>query len=165
MDDLHLEILQWLALLPVILAAFRAISLGDRLMTSTVTGRHGGETSAQTSLLMAGLSILAVIIGSSGLGNPQGDSIGLALIVLAFGGFLVSHYMLQGFRERQWQSFTAAAIQEAAFYWLALGVIRSLFAGVQDAGAEAEFVTAGWIVVVVLTFGLVIGTFSRMSKR
>lgn len=163
--DVQLEVLQWLAILPIILAAFRAISLGDRLMTSTVTGRHGGETSAQTSLLMAGLSILAILAAAGGLGSEQSDSIGLAMVILAFGGFLVSHYMLQGFRSRQWQGFTAAAIQEASFYWLALGVIRSLFAGVQDASKEFEFITAGWIVVVVLSVGLIIGTFSRMSTR
>lgn len=163
--EIHLEVLQWLAILPVILAAFRAISIGDRLYSSTVTGRHGGETSAQTSLLMAGLSILAILLGIGGLGSPQADSIGLALITLAFGGFLLSHYMLQGFRSRQWQGFVAAAIQEASFYWLMLGIIRTLFANIQQGQQETEFITAGWIVVVTVSVALIIGTFSRMSSR
>jgi hypothetical protein len=163
--EVQLTVIQWLALLPVLLAAFRVITIGDRLFTSTVTGRHGGETSAQTSLLMAGLSVLAIIVTAGGLGSPENDSIGLALVVLAFGGFMVSHYMLQGFRSRQWQSFTAAAIQEASLYWLMLGVIRSLFSGVQDTGQEFEFLAAGWIVIVTLSVGLILGTFSRMSSR
>jgi hypothetical protein len=163
--EVQLTVIQWLALLPILLAAFRVITIGDRLFTSTVTGRHGGETSAQTSLLMAGLSVLAIIVTAGGLGSPENDSIGLALVVLAFGGFMISHYMLQGFRSRQWQSFTAAAIQEASLYWLMLGVIRSLFSGVQDTGQEFEFLAAGWIVIVTVSVGLILGTFSRMSSR
>jgi len=163
--EVQLTVLQWLALLPVMLAAFRVITLGDRLSTSTVTGRAGGETSAQTSLIMAGLSILGIIVAAGGLGSGENDSIGLALVVLAFGGFLFSHYMLQGFRGRQWQSFMGAAVQEASFYWLALGVIRSLFSGVSTPNEEIEFLAAGWTVVTVLSLGLIMGTFSRMFRH
>lgn len=163
--EVQLTVIQWLAIVPVILAAFRVITLGDRMFTSTITGRAGGETSAQTSLLMAGLSIFGLAVAAGGLGSDERDSIGLALVVLAFGGFLLSHYMLQGFRSRQWQSFTAAAIQEASLYWLMLGVIRSLFAGVETASSESELLAAGWIVIVTMSVGLIMGTFSRMFNR
>jgi len=162
--EVQLSVLEWLAVLPFILAAFRAITIGDRLFASTVTGRAGGETSAQTSLLRAGLSVFAMLIAGQGAGSG-GDSIGLALIVLAFGGFLLSHYMLMGFRAKQWQGFLGAAVQEAALYWLMLGVIRSLFVAVGDASKNTEFFAAGWIVIVGMSVALIMGTFSRMFNR
>jgi hypothetical protein len=161
--QLQLTVLQWLALLPFMLAAFRVITLGDRMFTSTVTGRAGGETSAQTSLLMGGLAVFALLFSAS-LGST-GDRLSLAILVLSFGGFMFSHYMLQGFRSRLWQGFVGAAVQEAALYWLTIGIVRTIFSGVGDASGNIELWAAGWIVVVTMSVALILGTYNRMFKR
>jgi hypothetical protein len=170
--EVQQEVIVWLAALPLVLAAFRVITLGDRMYAPTETGRLGGETSAQSSAILFGLTFLGITVLLIGL--PQTLAGGftlltdgrfaLALMVLALGAFAVSHYLLLGFRRRQWQAFLGAALQEAALYWLLLGICRLLIDLVPAPLGRIELQAAIWTAITVFSLALILGTFSRMFR-
>jgi hypothetical protein len=156
------NVITWLAALPLVLAAFRVIPLGDRLSTATATGRKGGESSTQNSAILAGLSFLGLLFLALG-GEAEESSVAVALVVLAFGGFVLSYYILSGFRDRQWQSYLAAAVQEAAIYWLVLAGARFLVDS-DLAASSTESQGAIWAVITVISVALIVGTFARIAR-
>jgi hypothetical protein len=156
------DVITWLAVLPLVLASFRAITIGDRFFEPTATGRTGGEFSAQSSVLMAGLTFVGIAVVISTLSSELTGRLGIGLLLLAFGGFILSHYIL-GFRRRLWHSYLGAALQEASYYWLLLGVCRVVL----DSGAtgeESEVQAAIWIIIVAVSVALICGTFARMFR-
>jgi hypothetical protein len=160
--ELQQDVILWLAILPLVLGAFRVITIGDRLYEPTATGRTGGEFSAQSSVLMAGLVFIGITVVISNLSAELVGRLGIGLLVLSFGGFILSHYIL-GFRRKVWHSFLGAALQEAAYFWLVLGLARVIL----DSGAtgdQDEVRAALWVVVVAVSVALISGTFARMFR-
>jgi hypothetical protein len=169
------EVILWLAVLPLVLAAFRAVTIGDRLYASVQTGSAGGQFNQLINATLAGLvfvgMLLFLVIGAGGPGQIE-DA--LALILLAFAGFIVSAYMAAGFRSRTWQKFLGHAFYEAAIYWLVLGTCRVMLL-LTDRATPADGTAAGpklqflegvvWAVVALVTLMLVIGTAARMRRR
>jgi hypothetical protein len=169
------EVILWLAVLPIVLAAFRAITIGDRLYVSIQPGRAGGQFNQLINATLAGLTfvgmLLFLVIGAGGPGQIE-DA--LALILLAFAGFIVSMYMSSGFRAKTWQKFLGHAFYEAGFYWLVLGTCRVMLL-LTDRATPADGTAAGpklallegvvWTVVTVVTLMLIIGTVARMRRR
>lgn len=168
------DVILWLAVLPLVLAVFRAITIGDRLYASGQTGRAGGQSIQLINATLAGLvfvgMLLFLVIGAGGPGQIE-DA--LALILLSFGSFIVSSYMAAGFRDKTWQRFLGHAFHEAGLYWLVLGTARVMLlltdravADGNAAGPRLAFLEgAVWAVVVLVTLTLIIGTASRMMKR
>ncbi len=169
------NVILWLAALPLVLASFRAITIGDRLYSSVQAGREGGHHNQLVNITLAGLTfvgmLLFLVIGAGGPGQIEDP---LALIVMAFGGFVLSAYMAAGFRSTTWQKFIGHVFHEAGLYWLVLGVCRVILlltdrpAPAGDAVATPtlaflEVVT--WGVISLVTLALIIGTASRMKRR
>lgn len=169
------EVILWLALLPLVLAMFRAITIGDRLYSSVQAGRAGGHNNQLVNATLAGLTfvgmLLFLVIGAGGPGQIE-DA--LALILLAFAGFVVSAYMAAGFRARTWQKFLGQVFHESAIYWLVLGTCRVMLL-LTDRATPADGTAAGpklqflegvvWGVIVLVTLTYIIGTVSRMRRR
>ncbi len=159
---LQQHVITWLAGLPIVLAALRAVTIGDRFFTAAVAGRRGGEGAAQASAVLAGLSFLGLVFFALG-GQSERNSVAVALVLLAFGGFVLSFYLLSGFRELLWQRWLAAALQEAAVFWLVLGIARWLVdGGFAASGTESQ--AAIWLVVVIASVALIMGTLGRMAR-
>jgi hypothetical protein len=168
------EVILWLAVLPIVLAAFRSITIGDRLYVSTQPGRAGGQQIQLINATLAGLTFVGMLLFLViGVGGPGQIEDALALILLAFAGFIVSMYMASGFRTKTWQKFLGHAFHEAGFYWLVLGTCRVMLL-LTDRAAPADG-TAGpqlvllegvvWTVVTIVSLMLIIGTASRMRRR
>jgi hypothetical protein len=160
--ELQQDVLTWLIILPLVLAAFRVITIGDRLYEPTATGRPGGESSAQSSVLMGGLVFVGIAVVISNLSSELLGRLGIGVLMLSFGAFILSHYIL-GFRRKVWHSFLGAALQEAAYFWLVIGVARVTL----DSGAtgdQSEVQAAIWVVVVTVSVALIAGTAARMFR-
>jgi len=168
------EVILWLAVLPLVLAVFRAITIGDRLYASIQTGSAGGQHKQLVNTTLAGLTfvgmMLFLVVGAGGPGQIE-DA--LALIVLAFAGFVVSAYMA-GFRAKTWQKFLGHAFHEAGLYWLVLGACRVMLLltdRAQPAGGDAQgpdlvfLEGVVWATVTLVSLTLIIGTASRMMRR
>jgi hypothetical protein len=169
------EVILWLALLPLVLAMFRAITIGDRLYASVQTGSAGGQFNQLINATLSGLvfvgMLLFLVIGAGGPGQIE-DA--LALILLSFGAFIVSSYMAAGFRAKTWQKFLGHAFHEAGLYWLVLGTARVMLL-LTDRAAPTDGTAAGpslqflegvvWAVVTLVTLTLIIGTAARMRRR
>ncbi len=170
-------IVLWLAALPLILAMFRAITIGDRLYSPVQTGAAGGYHKQHINLLMAGLTFvgmaLVIVLGVQIRGTAE-DTV--ALLLMAFGAFVLSAYLAAGFRGRMWQKFVGHATHEAGIFWLVLGVcnfIRIFFTDVTipagaDAGGEPTLVfleVVVWAVIAAVSLTLIVGTVSRMFRR
>ncbi len=165
----------WLAALPLVLAMFRAITIGDRLFASVQAGRAGGHHNQLVNSTLAGLTfvgiLLFLVIGAGGPGQIEDP---LALILMAFAGFVVSAYMAAGFRATTWQKFLGSVFHEAGLYWLVLGVCRVVLL-LTDRPAPADGAPATptlaflevvtWGVIALVTIALVIGTSARMMRK
>src|SRR5881296_1582668 len=93
-DRVQEQIIQWLAILPLVLAAFRAITIGDRLYAPVVTGRDGGADRATQNYALAGLSFVGMaLVVIAGANAPALLETAFALILIAFGGFVIAGYM------------------------------------------------------------------------
>jgi len=168
------QIIQWLAILPLVLAAFRAITIGDRLYAPIVAGRVGGTDRATQNYALAGLTFVGLaLVVIAGANAPNLLETAFALIVIAFGGFIVAGYMYQGFRHKTWQGFISGALEEASLFWLVLGVARVLQVITEPAAAAAGTTRpsldllngAIWLVVSVVALTLIIGTAARMMRH
>jgi hypothetical protein len=168
---LQSNVILWLAALPLVLAIFRAITIGDRLYAPVQTGLAGGHHKQLVNAVMAGLvfvgSMLFLVIGAGGPGQIE-DA--LSLILISFGAFVVSSYMAAGFRAKTWQKFLGHAFHEAALYWLVLGLCRVMLILTDRAdGAEGPQLVflegVIWGVVTLVSLTLIIGTASRMMRR
>jgi hypothetical protein len=168
-------VILWLAALPLVLAMFRAITIGDRLYSPIQAGRDGGHHNQLLNLTLAGLTfvgiLLFLVIGAGGPGQIEDP---LALILMAFGGFVVSGYMASGFRAKVWQKFLGQVFHEAGLYWLVLGVcrvvtlltVRPQQAGTATAAPKLQLLELTlWGVISFVTLALIFGTTSRMSRR
>ena len=168
-------VILWLAALPLVLAMFRAITIGDRLFASVQVGRDGGHHNQLVNLTLAGLTfvgiLLFLVIGAGGPGQIEDP---LALILMAFGGFVVSAYITAGFRAKTWQKFLGHVFHEAGLYWLVLGVCRVVMlltdrpaqsGGAADAPKLQFLELTLWGVISLVTLALIIGTSSRMMRR
>lgn len=170
----------WLAALPLILAVLRAVTIGDRLHAPVQTGSAGGYHKQHINLLMAGLTFVAltlVLIATVQLGGVAEDTI--ALILMAFGAFVISAYLASGFRNRTWQKFVGHAVHEAGLFWLVLGVCNFIRISLTDReipeGATPEQLAqlpnfvflegVVWAVITAVTLLLIVGTFARMIRR
>jgi hypothetical protein len=170
--EVQQQVILWLTALPLVLAAFRMITLGERMYEPTETGRTGSETSAQSSAILFGLTFLGIAVLLIGLPQTLQGGFSLltdgrfavALMVLSLGAFALSHYVLVGFRRRQWQAFLGAALQEAALYWLVLAICRLLIDLVPAPLGRIELQAAIWTVITVFSLALIVGTFSRMFR-
>lgn len=165
------NVILWLAALPLVLAAFRAITIGDRLYTPVQSGPAGGHNKQLINLNLAGLTfvglMLFLVIGAGGPGQIE-DA--LVLVLISFAAFVVSAYMVAGFRNTTWQKFLAHAFHEAGIYWLVLGLCRVMLlltdrAGAADAPKLVLLESVIWGVVALVTLTLIIGTGARMRKR
>jgi hypothetical protein len=168
-------IILWLAALPLVLAMFRAITIGDRLFAPVQGGREGGHHNQLVNLTLAGLCFVGImlflVIGAGGPGQIEDP---LALILMAFGGFIVSAYMAAGFRGKTWQKFLSHVFHEAGLYWLVLGVCRIIMlltdrpnqpGGAADAPKLQFLEVTMWGVISFVTLALIIGTGSRMMRK
>ena len=169
------QVILWLALLPLVLAMFRAITIGDRLYASVQTGKAGGQHNQLINAALAGLTfvgmLLFLVVGAGGPGQIE-DA--LALILLAFAGFVVSAYMSAGFRAKTWQKFLGHVFHESGLYWLVLGTCRVMLlltdratpAAGTAAGPQLQFLQGViWGVVALVSLTFIIGTASRMTRR
>ena len=165
------EVILWLALLPLVLAMFRAITIGDRLYASIQAGTAGGQHKQLVNAALAGLAFVGMMLIVIGAGGPE-DA--LALILLAFGGFVVSAYMAAGFRAKTWQKFLGHVFHESALFWLVLGTCRVMLllterATPANGTAEAPklvFLEASvWAVIALVSLTYIIGTASRMMRK
>jgi hypothetical protein len=171
------QVILWLAALPLVLAMFRAITIGDRLYAPVQQGLAGGHHKQLINLALAGLTFVGImlflVIGAAQPGQVEDP---LVLVLIAFGAFVLSAYMAAGFRARTWQKFVAHAFHEAGLYWLVLGLCRIMLiltdrpapAQGQDQPAQAQLVfleSAIWAVVAAVTLALIIGTGARMMRR
>ena len=168
------QVILWLALLPLVLAMFRAITIGDRLYAAVQTGSAGGQHKQLINGTLAGLTfvgmLLFLVIGAGGPGQIEDP---LALILLAFAGFVVSTYMAAGFRAKTWQKFLGHVFHEAGLYWLVLGTCRVMIlltdrsAANGTAGGPKLVLLEGvvWCVVALVSLMLIIGTAARMMRR
>ena len=108
------------------------------------------------------------VIRSASSSSPWGadaevSSIAVAMVTPAFGGFVLSYHLSTGFRGRLWQRFLASAFQEAALYWLLLGVARFLIdRDLSTWGTESQ--AAIRVVVAAASVGLIVGTPGRMAR-
>lgn len=108
------------------------------------------------------------VIRSASSSSPWGadaevSSIAVAMVTPAFGGFVLSYHLSTGFRGRLWQRFLASACQEAALYWLLLGVARFLIdRDLSTWGTESQ--AAIRVVVAAASVGLIVGTPGRMAR-
>lgn len=169
------QVIIWLAALPLVLAMFRAITIGDRLYAPVQTGLSGGHHKQLVNLALAGLTMVGLLLmfivgsGAPGAEDP------LALTLLAFGAFVFSGYMAAGFRRTTWQKFVGHAFHEAGLYWLVLGLCRLMLlitdratpAG-GDAAAAPKLVfleAVIWAVISLVSLTLIVGTASRMMRR
>jgi hypothetical protein len=168
------QVIQWLAILPLVLAAFRAITIGDRLYAPIVAGRAGGMDRATQNYFLAGLSFVGLaLVVIAGANAPALLETAFALILIAFGGFVVAGYMSGSFRHVTWQRFVAGALMEASLYWLVLGLCRVLTVITQPAAAAAGTTRpsldllngAIWLVISVVSLALIIGTGARMIRH
>ncbi len=169
------QVILWLAALPIVLAMFRAITIGDRLYAQVQQGIAGGHHKQLVNASLAGLTfvglLLAFIVSAQGPGQFE-DA--LALMLVAFGAFVVSAYMA-AFRAKTWQKFLGHAFHEAGLYWLVLGLCRLFLLFTdrpvpegQDQVPQPSLVFLEgvlWGVVALVTFALVVGTASRMTRR
>lgn len=167
-------VILWLAALPLVLAMFRAITIGDRLYASVQSGREGGHHNQQVNLTMAGLCFVGImlflVIGAGGPGQIEDP---LALILMAFAGFVISAYMAAGFRAKTWQKFVAHAFHEAGLYWLVLGICRVVMIltdrpgpGTPAGQPALQFLELTlWGVISFVTLAYIFGTASRMMRR
>ena len=168
------NVILWLAILPLVLAAFRAISIGDKLLSPTQAGPAGGFHKQIVNLTLAGLTLIGLMLMYIVGTGPFGSEDAMAITMLAFGAFVVSGYMASGFRNKTWEKFVSAAFHEAGLYWLVLGLCRLFLALTSQpttgTGANAapklvllESVT--WGVIALFTLVLIIGTGARMVRR
>lgn len=168
-------VILWLAALPLVLAMFRAITIGDRLFAPVQAGREGGHHNQLVNLTLAGLTFVGImlflVIGQGGAGQIEDP---LALILMAFGGFVISAYMAAGFRGRTWQKFVGHVFHEAGLFWLVLGLCRVIMlltdrpgqpGGAADAPKLQFLELAMWGVISLVTIALIVGTASRMMRR
>ncbi len=169
------EVILWLAVLPLVLAMFRAITIGDRLYASVTTGTAGGHHKQLVNATLAGLTFvgmfLFLVVGAGGPGQIE-DA--LSLVLLAFAAFVVSAYMAAGFRAKTWQKFLGHAFHEAGLYWLVLGTCRVMLLltdRAQPAGGDAQgpnlvlLEAVVWATITLVSLTLIIGTASRMMRR
>jgi len=170
------QVILWLAALPLVLAMFRAITIGDRLYSPVQQGLAGGHHKQLINLSLAGLTFVGImlflVIGAAQPGQVEDP---LTLVLIAFGAFVISAYMAAGFRARTWQKFVGHAFHEAGVYWLVLGLCRIMLILTdrpapqgQDQPAQAQLVLlegAIWAVVAAVSLALIIGTGARMIRR
>jgi hypothetical protein len=169
------EVILWLAVLPLVLAMFRAITIGDRLYASITTGSAGGQHKQLVNATLAGLTFVGMfLVLVVGVGGPGQIEDALSLVLLAFAAFVVSCYMAAGFRAKTWQKFLGHAFHEAGLYWLVLGTCRVMLLltdRAQPAGGDAQgpdlvFLEAVvWATITLVSLTLIIGTASRMMRR
>jgi hypothetical protein len=154
------DVIEWLALLPIVLAAFRVVTIGDRLVAATVQGRQGGLNSAQNSLLLAGLVFVGLVL--AGIGGDA-EPLTMGLLLIAFGALAISSYLLTGFRDKVWQGFLGAGFQEAGLYWLVLSVGSLMIdTGYTEDGTESQ--AAVWAIITLFSVFLIVGTVNRMAR-
>ncbi len=173
------NVILWLAALPLVLAMFRAITIGDRLYSPVQTGLAGGHHKQHVNAMLAGSCILTLLVIPV-LGGNTGGGLGaledtIAFTIMAFGAFVVSAYMAAGFRGTTWQKFVGHALHEAGLYWLVLAVCSLvLLLTERPTGGEnntpqgpvLQFLQfAVWGVLVLVTVVLIVGTAARMRRR
>ena len=168
-------VILWLAALPLVLAMFRAITIGDRLFAPAQASRESGHHNQLVNLTLAGLAfvgmMLFIVIGA---GGPDQIEHPMALILMAFGGFIVSAYMAAGFRGKTWQKFVGHVFHEAGLYWLVLGACRVVMlltdrpnqpGGAADAPKLQLLELTLWGVISFVKTALIVGTAARMTRR
>jgi len=168
------NVILWLVALPLVLAMFRAITIGDRLYSPVQTGLAGGHHKQLVNLALAGLTLVGLMLMFIVAGGVRGSEDPLAITLLAFGAFVVSGYMAAGFRAKTWQKFLGHAFHKAGLYWLVLGLCRMMLVltdqATPSAGGTAaprlvllESVT--WGVIALVSLAIIVGTASRMTRR
>lgn len=169
------NVILWLAALPLVLAMFRAITIGDRLLAPMQASRDGGHHNQLVNLLLAGLVFVGfMFFFVIGAGSPDQIEHPMSLVLMSFGAFIVSAYMAAGFRGKTWQKFVGHVFHEAGLYWLVLGVCRVVMlltdrpgqpGGAADAPKLQYLELTLWGVIAFVTLALIIGTGARMNRR